>query len=57
MPRSALPDVPVNSSGGEPRTGMACEHTVESLMLRADRHLYKTKQTGRSRGLAMKKYI
>ncbi|MCF8093036.1 MAG: diguanylate cyclase [Desulfotignum sp.] len=33
----------------ETRDGQACEHTVESLMLQADQHLYKAKQNGRNR--------
>lgn len=31
------------------RDGQACEHTVESLMIQADQHLYKAKQNGRNR--------
>ena len=31
------------------RAGQACEHTVESLMIQADQHLYKAKQNGRNR--------
>lgn len=33
----------------ETRDGQTCEHTVESLMLQADQHLYKAKQNGRNR--------
>ncbi|MCF8090384.1 MAG: diguanylate cyclase, partial [Desulfotignum sp.] len=33
----------------EARAGQALEHTVESLMHRADQHLYKAKQNGRNR--------
>jgi diguanylate cyclase (GGDEF)-like protein len=32
----------------ETRDGQTCEHTVESLMLQADQHLYKAKQNGRN---------
>jgi diguanylate cyclase (GGDEF)-like protein len=30
------------------RDGQICEHTVESLMIQADQHLYKAKQNGRN---------